>query len=388
MAQIELIATAPMGLEALVSRELKDLGYDQQDVDNGSVMFVGDEEAVCRANLWLRTADRVLVVLGQFPATTFEELFQGTRALPWDEWIPANGNFHINGRSHKSQLTSVPACQSVVEKAIVEKLKQKHKLEWFPKTGAKYSIEVSLLKDVATLTIDTTGPGLHKRGYRKLTAEAPIKETLAAAMILLSRWHPERPFMDPLCGSGTIPLEAALIGHNMAPGLHRQFPSEAWGRISEEMWQKARDEAFDLADFDRPMEISGSDVNAEVLELAAYHARSAGLTKSVKFERRAVQQVKTDLKYGYLITNPPYGERLGERDEVEELYRAMGRAFKSLEEWSVFVITAHKEFEKFYGRRADKKRKLYNGRIECDLYQYLGKYHARPIPYDVAGTEK
>jgi putative N6-adenine-specific DNA methylase len=387
MAEIELIATAPMGLEALVARELKDLGYDRQDVDNGSVMFIGDEAAICRTNIWLRTADRVLVVLGQFPATTFEELFQGTKDLPWDEWIPKDGNFHINGRSHKSQLSSVPACQSVVEKAIVEKLKQKYKLDWFPKTGAKYSVEVSLLKDIATLTIDTTGPGLHKRGYRKLTAEAPIKETLAAAMVLLSRWHHERPFMDPFCGSGTIPLEAALIGHNMAPGLHRQFSAEGWGRIGDELWQKTRDEGFDLAHFDRTLEIFGSDVNAEVLDLAAHHARAAGLSKSVKFQRLAVNQVKSDLKYGYLITNPPYGERMGERDEVQDLYRQFGRMTKaSLPDWSVFTITAHKEFEKFYGRRADKKRKLYNGRIECDLYQYLGPYHAKPVPFDQMGT--
>jgi len=233
---VELIATAPMGLEALVAKEIKDLGYTDVTVDNGAVTFRADEAAICRANLWLRTADRVLVKLGEFPATTFEELFQGTKALPWDEWIPSDGNFHINGRSHKSQLTSVPASQGVVEKAIVEKLKQKYRLEWFPKTGAKYSVEVSLLKDVATLTLDTTGPSLHKRGYRKLTAEAPIKETLAAALISIARWHPERPFWDPMCGSGTIPIEAAMIGHNIAPGMHRQFPAENWGRVGEEPW--------------------------------------------------------------------------------------------------------------------------------------------------------
>jgi putative N6-adenine-specific DNA methylase len=387
MATIELIATAPMGLEALVAREVKDLGYTDVTVENGSVTFRADESAICRANLWLRTTDRVLVKMAEFPATTFEELFQGTKAAPWDEWIPANGNFHINGRSHKSQLTSVPAAQGVVEKAIVEKLRQKHHLEWFPKTGAKYSIEVTLLKDVATLTMDTSGVGLHKRGYRKLTAEAPIKETLAAAMILLSRWHPERPFWDPMCGSGTIPIEAALIAHNMAPGLHRQFDAEGWERIGADRWQTARDEAFDLADYDKHVQIMGSDVNAEVLELAAHHLRNAGLTKSVKLERMAVNQMKTDLQYGYLISNPPYGERLGEKEEVEDLYRQLGRACKGLDEWSIFVITAHKGFEKFFGRSADKKRKLFNGRIECDLYQYLGKYHARPVPFAESAAE-
>jgi len=382
MARLELIATAPMGLEALVSREVKDLGYEEQTVENGSVTFMGDESAICRSNLWLRTSDRVLVKLGEFPATTFEELFQGTRALPWDEWIPANGNFHINGRSHRSLLTSVPAVQGVVEKAIVERLKQKHKLEWFPKTGPKYSIEISLLKDVATLTLDTSGPGLHKRGYRKLAAEAPIKETLAAAMILLARWHPERPFMDPMCGSGTIPLEAALIAHNMAPGLHRTFDAEKWERVGKELWETARDEANDLADFDRPVDIVGTDINPDVLKLATHHARSAGLSKSVTFRELPLSDVRSTKRYGYLITNPPYGERMGEEREVEALYKELGYICGSLHEWSIFVITAHKGFERFFGRRADKKRKLYNGRIECDLYQYLGKYHARPIPFE------
>ncbi|HYG60314.1 MAG TPA: class I SAM-dependent RNA methyltransferase [Symbiobacteriaceae bacterium] len=381
MEKIELLATCPMGLEALVAREIKDLGIQDVDVDNGSVTFRGDESAICRANLWLRTADRVLVKMARFPATTFEELFQGTRAVPWYEWIPADGNFHINGRSHKSQLTSVPAVQSVVEKAIVERMREKYKLEWFPKSGAKYSVDISLLKDEALLTLDTTGPSLHKRGYRKLAAEAPIKETLASAMIMLSRWHPERPFMDPMCGSGTIPIEAALIGHNIAPGLHREFAAQGWGRIGDGVWQAARDEAFDKADWDRPVEIIGSDVNSEVLEMAAHHLRAAGLSKSVTLRRLALNKVQTDLKYGYLITNPPYGERLGEREEVEDLYRALGRMTRQLQEWSVFVITAHKEFERFYGRRADKKRKLYNGRIECDLYQYHGRYHAKPVPY-------
>jgi putative N6-adenine-specific DNA methylase len=387
MASCELIATAPMGLEAVVAREVKDLGYEPR-AENGRVSFDADELAVCRSNFWLRTADRVLVKLGEFPATTFEELFQGVRSLPWDEWIPASGNFHINGRSHKSLLTSVPAVQSVVEKAVVERLKQKYRLDWFPKTGAKYYVEVSLLKDVATLTLDTSGPGLHKRGYRKLAAEAPIKETLAAAMILLSRWHPERPFMDPCCGSGTIPLEAAMIGLNIAPGLHREFDAGRWERVGPALWQQARDEAFDLADYDRKLEITGSDSNGEVLEMARHHARSAGLTRSVTFRQLPVTEVRAESKYGYLITNPPYGERLGEREAVEQLYREMGQMYRNLPDWSVYVITAYKEFERCFGRRADKKRKLYNGRIECDLYQYHGTYHARPVPREGAPEQE
>lgn len=379
-AKLRLIATAPMGLEAVVARELKGLGYDQQLVENGRVWFLGDEAAICRTNLWLRTADRVLVEMAEFPATTFDELFEGVRAIPWEEWIPEDGRFIIEGRSRNSQLSSVPACQKITEKAVVERLKQRYPVEWFPKSGARYTIEVSLQKDVATITLDTTGPGLHKRGYRKLAAEAPIKETLAAAMILLSRWHPDRPFLDPCCGSGTIPIEAAMIGHNLAPGLHRTFDAETWGRIPASLWEQARDEAFDLAEYDRELEIYGSDIDGGVLELAQQHLRAAGLSRSVKIERKALQQVQMNLPYGYLITNPPYGERMGEQEAVEELYRDMGKLGQHLGDWSVFVITAHKGFERLYGRRADKKRKLFNGRIECDLYQYHGPYHGRPIP--------
>lgn len=380
MEQFTLIATAPQGLEALVARELKDLGYPDQQGENGRVAFQGDLAAIARSNLWLRTADRVLIQMAKFEARTFEELFQGVFACPWADWIPQDANFVIEGRSHLSQLSSVPAAQKIVEKAVVEKLKQRYPITWFPKTGAKYRIEVALLKDVALITLDTTGPSLHKRGYRKLAAEAPIKETLAAAMLLLARWHPERPLLDPFCGSGTIPIEAALIAHNMAPGLHRSFDAESWGAVPESIWTTARDEAFDLVVEEAPLEITGSDVDAGVLELARHHLRAAGLSKSVKLLQRDVADLNALRAHGYLITNPPYGERLGEKQEAQELYRTLGRKTKELDDWSIFVITADKEFEKYYGRRADKKRKLYNGRIECDLYQYLGKYHGRPVP--------
>lgn len=381
MSEFDLIATAPMGLEAVVGREARELGLGGVQVENGRVRFTGDERSICKANLWLRTSDRVLVRLGEFPARTFDELFEGTRALPWDEWIPADGNFVVEGRSHQSQLSSVPACQSVAEKAVVERLRTRHHLEWFPKSGARYTIEVALLKDVATLTLDTTGPGLHKRGYRKLVAQAPIKETLAAAMILLSRWHPERPFLDPMCGSGTFPIEAALMAHNMAPGLHREFAAGGWERVPDSLWQEARNEAFDLV-AERPVEIVGSDNSAEALELARHHLRAAGLSRSVTLLERPVTAVAAAGKYGYLVTNPPYGERLGERPAVEGLYRELGALGKRLRDWSVFVITAHQGFERLYGRPADKKRKLYNGRIECTLFQYHGPYHARPVPHE------
>ncbi len=370
-----------MGIEALAARELKELGFDDVRSENGRVAFTGDESSICRTNLWLRTADRVQVKMGEFTATTFEELFQGTRALPWDEWISRDGNFVIEGKSHQSQLTSVPACQSVVEKAIVEKLKTKYKLEWFPKTGARYTVQVALLKDRATLTIDTTGPGLHKRGYRPQSAPAPIKETLAAAMILLSRWHPERPFMDPFCGSGTIPIEAAMIGLNMAPGLRRSFAAEGWDRISKSAWKSARAEALDVANMNQPIEITASDRDPEVLEMARSHIKDAGVGNSIKLWQRDVAEIHTELKYGYLITNPPYGERMGEQLEVEMLYRTLGKMAKRLDGWSVFVLTSNQSFEQLYGRGSDKKRKLYNGRIECHLYQFQGPYHARPVPY-------
>lgn len=380
MSGLDLVAAVPMGLEAVVGRELKELGYADVAVENGRVLFSGQERDICRANLWLRTADRVQVRLGEFRATTFDELFEGTKALPWDEWIPADGRFIVEGKSHQSQLSSVPACQSVTEKALVERLKQRHGLDWFPKTGARYTVQVALLKDVATLTLDTTGPSLHKRGYRKLTAAAPIKETLAAALILLSRWHPERPFLDPFCGSGTIPIEAALIGHRMAPGLHREFDAQRWGRVHDRLWQEARDEAHDLVE-EREMEIIGSDLDPEVLELARHHLRSAGLSRSVRLWQRPVAELSSGSPYGYLITNPPYGERISDHSAVEALYREFGKAAKRLQDWSIFCITAHQEFERHFGRRADKKRKLYNGRIETTLYQYLGSFHARPVPH-------
>lgn len=384
MSTYDLIATAPMGLEAVVARELNDLHFLDVAAENGRVFFRGDEAAICRANLWLRTADRVLLRMGEFPATTFDQLFESTRALPWEEWIPADGNFHINGRSHKSQLSSVPACQRIVEKAVVERLKGTHRLEWFPKTGAKYSIEVALLKDVATLTLDTTGPGLHKRGYRKLAGEAPIKETLAAAMILLSRWHPERPFSDPMCGSGTLPIEAALIGRNIAPGLKRRFDAERWERVGAPLWAEARSQARDLAEPRRPMQIAGSDISTEAIDLAKHHVQAAGMADVVRLERKPLSAVQKESRYGYLITNPPYGERLGEEQAVQKLHRELGQLALRLEDWSVYVITADKEFERYYGRRAEKKRKLFNGGIECDLYQYHGPYHARPVPFDKA----
>jgi putative N6-adenine-specific DNA methylase len=372
MQKIKLIATSAFGIEAVVGRELTKLGYDDQYVENGKVTFTGDESAICRTNLWLRTADRILLKLGEFKALSFEELFEGTKALPWHEWIPENAEFPVEGKSIDSKLSSVPDCQAIVKKAVVEKMKQKYKIDWFPENGPKYKIEVALLKDMATLTIDTTGAGLHKRGYRKLISGAPLKETLASALIQISRWNPDRMLIDPLCGSGTIPIEAALIGMNIAPGLKREFISEKWNLVPQKLWSEARQEAFDLIKNDRELHIQGSDINDEVMNLARYHAKEAGVALNIHLQRMPMAEIKSRLKYGFIICNPPYGERLGEQEEVEELYREMGKVFKTFDTWSHYVITSHPDFEKLFGRKADKKRKLYNGRIMCQYYQFFG----------------
>jgi len=375
MAQIELIATAPFGLEAVVEREVRELGYDPIKVENGKVTFLADELGICRSNLWLRTADRVLVKMGEFRATTFDELFEQTKALAWPEWITEDAEFPVEGKSIKSQLSSVPACQSIVKKAIVDKMTSRYNTEWFEETGARYTIEVALLKDVATLSIDTSGPGLHKRGYRKLSTDAPLKETLAAAMVSLSRWGAHRPLADPLCGSGTIPIEAALMAHNIAPGISRSFAAEEWPRIPHTSWQQARVEARDLERRQIALDIVGTDINPEAISLAEYHVRQAGVARSVRLETKAVQAFHSDKKYGCIITNPPYGERLGDRSEAEQLYSDMGYSLSKLDTWSLFVLTSNFDFEVFFGTKATKKRKLYNARLECCLYQYLG-----PLP--------
>jgi len=372
MAKIELIATAAFGLEAVVAREVRQLGYEDMVVENGKVIFKADEEAISRANLWLRTADRILLKVGEFEATTFEDLFEKTKALPWTDWLPVNAAFPVDGKSINSKLYSVPDCQAIVKKAVVEKMKQKYKRPWFEEDGPLYKIEVALLKDIATLTIDTSGPGLHKRGYRKLSAAAPLKETLAAAMVLLSRWFPDRAFIDPCCGSGTIPIEAAMIGLNMAPGLYRQFSAERWANLSPELWRRAREEAESLIKQDERLKITGTDIDEEVISLARYHARQAKVENQIHFQKRPLSQIGSQSKYGWVITNPPYGERLGELREAEALYKEMGTAFKNLDTWSFYVITSHPRFEELIGRKSDKKRKLYNGRIQCNFYQFFG----------------
>ena len=371
---VQLIITTAYGLESLAARELRALGYEDLTVFNGGITFRGDYTAIARCNLWLRTADRVLVCVGRFKALSFEELFEQTKALPWEDWIPEDGEFPVIGKSVHSQLFSVPDCQAIVKKAIVEKLKQKYQVHWFQETGAFYRVQVALLKDEATLTIDTSGSGLNKRGYRQLTAAAPLKETLAAAMIQISRWKPDRALIDPFCGSGTIPIEAALIGRNIAPGIQREFAAEKWPQIPSSVWEKAREEAFDSIRHNQPLGIFGFDIDPDVLSLARYHAKKAGfgLDKDLNFQQQDVRNLRSHYQYGYIISNPPYGERLMDKRAAEALYQSLPEVFEQLPTWSVYLICSHPEFEQFIGRKADKRRKLYNGRILCQYYQFYG----------------
>ncbi len=372
MGQIELIATSTFGLEAVVKRELLNLGYTDLVVENGKVTFKGTERDIPIANLWLRSADRVLLKMGEFKATTFEELFEKTNALPWDEWITEDGEFIVEGKSVDSKLFSISDSQAIVKKAVVEKLKTKYKTEWFKETGAKFTIEVSILKDIATLTIDTSGAGLHKRGYRVESVEAPLKETLAAALIQLSYWNKDRLLLDPFCGSGTIPIEAAMIGKNIAPGLNRNFASEGWPRVEKEYWNDVRREAWDLMLKDYKLNIIGSDIDKRAIRAAKENAESIGLEEDIKFITKDFRDIEFKDEYGVIICNPPYGERIGEKGEVYRLYKDMGKAFKNLDTYSIYVLTSNEDFESLYGKRADRKRKLYNGRIKVDYYQYYG----------------
>ncbi|GAA0727609.1 class I SAM-dependent RNA methyltransferase [Clostridium malenominatum] len=366
-----LIATSTFGLEKVVANELKELGYDDLKIENGKVTFEGDEMDIVTCNMWLRTADRVLIKMGEFKAESFEELFQGTLAVEWGDIIPITGFMHVNGKSVKSKLYSVPDCQSIVKKAVVEAMKRKYRRDLFPENGATYKIEAAILKDIVTLTLDTTGPGLHKRGYRELAGEAPMKETLAAALVLLSKWDPSRVLTDPFCGSGTIAIEAAMIGKNMAPGLNRSFVSEQWDIIDQELWEDIRKHAKNSIN-NKEFRILASDISGRVLQTARENAKKAGVEDYIAFQKTDVREFSSKKKHGFIITNPPYGERIGELKEVEELYKDMGDTFERLSDWSYFVITSHTGFEKFFGKKSDKNRKLYNGRLLCYYYQYFG----------------
>ncbi len=372
MPSINLIATTTFGLEAVTKRELMDLGYDNFKVENGKVEFEGQIRDIVISNLWLRTAERVLLKMGEFKALSFDELFEKTKALPWEEWIPEDGNFIVEGKSVNSKLYSISDSQRIVEKAIVERLKTKYPVEWFNKSGARYTVEVSLLKDIATLTIDTSGDGLHKRGYRDRAGDAPIKETLAAAMVLLSYWNKDRVLFDPFCGSGTILIEAAMIGKNMAPGIDREFDADKWAKVPKEYWSEEKIKARKAIDHSVKLNLLGCDIDRRSILRARDNAANIGLEEDISFFIKDMRDVDLYDEYGVVITNPPYGERMGEKEEVERLYKDFGQKFKEHDTWSIYAITSNEKFEELYGKKADRKRKLYNGRIKVDFYQYYG----------------
>ena len=369
---IRLIASTAFGLEAVVKREIIALGFKDISVLDGRVDFTGEIPDIAKANIWLRSADRVLLNIGEFTALTFDDLFEGTKALPWDEWIPVNGKFTVTGKSVRSQLFSVPDCQSIVKKAMVENLKKRYKTEWFQEDGPEYKVQVGLLKDRATLTIDTSGPGLHKRGYRPVAAAAPLKETLASALISLTYWRRERILLDPLCGSGTIPIEGALMARNMAPGINRGFVSEAWPQIPAQIWKEARVEAREAVINDIKPQIYGSDIDPAAVELAKHNAKMAGVGDCITFEVKALKDITLLDSGGIAVCNPPYAQRLGTVSEVERLYGDMRHVFGRDDSWALNVITPDEFFEKVYGKKAVSKRKLFNGKIKTDYYQYPG----------------
>ncbi|MFZ8764988.1 THUMP domain-containing class I SAM-dependent RNA methyltransferase [Enterococcus diestrammenae] len=372
--EFSLVATAASGLEALVGKELRDLGIECA-VENGRARFKGTMATIATTNLWLRTADRIKIVVGEFDAYSFDELFEKVKALPWEDFLPLDASFPVAGKSIKSKLYSVPDCQAITKKAIVERLRgYYHRPANVPlaETGALFQLEVALLKDHVMVTLDTTGPSLFKRGYRLEKGGAPLKENMAAALVMLTNWRKDRPFVDPVCGSGTLCIEAALLGHNIAPGFNRSFACEEWDWFSDSIFETVRKDAEEKADYDVELDISGFDINGKMIEIAQANADEIGLGDSITFKQQAVKDFTTEKEYGVIVANPPYGERLGEAETVRELYQQMGQAFKPLSTWSKYILTSDLQFEEFYGAKATKKRKLYNGALRTDFFQYWG----------------
>ena len=374
MNKLELIVPCHFGLEAVLKREIQDLGYEIADVQDGRVSFFGDEAAVCRANIFLRTAERVLVKAGQFKAVTFDELFEKTKALPWEEYIPKDGKFWVTkAASVKSKLFSPSDIQSIMKKAMVKRLQDKYHIEWFKEDGAPYPVRVFLMKDMVTVGIDTSGVSLHKRGYREVSGKAPITETLAAALIMLTPWNRDRVLVDPFCGSGTFPIEAAMMAAHIAPGMNRSFTAEEWtGLIPKKCWYEAADEASSQVEDTIEPDIQGYDADSSVIKIARRNAQEAGVDHLIHFQERDVKELRHPKKYGFIITNPPYGERLEDKKDLPALYRAFGESFKALDSWSAYMITSYEEAERYFGRKADKNRKIYNGMLKTYFYQFLG----------------
>lgn len=374
MKTYELVVPCHFGLEAVLKREIYDLGYEIERVEDGRVTFLGDEEAICRANIFLRTAERVLIQVGRFRATTFEELFQGIKALPWEEYIPSDGKFWVKKASSiKSKLFSPSDIQSIVKKAMVERLKREYHTDWFKEDGAPYPVRIFLLKDEVTVTLDTSGDSLHKRGYRTMTSKAPLTETLAAALLLLTPWKPDRILVDPFCGSGTFPIEAAMIAANMAPGMNREFTAEQWTNlIDRKLWYECVREAQDMVEENVTVDIQGYDIDGDVVKAARENAKRAGVEHLIHFQQRPVAQLRHPKKYGFIVTNPPYGERLEDKADLPELYEQIGEAYRSLDSWSMYLITSYEDTERYIGRKADKNRKIYNGMLKTYFYQFMG----------------
>lgn len=374
MKTFELIAPCHFGLEAVLKKEILDLGYEISLVEDGRVTFIGDDEAICRANVFLRTAERVLLKAGSFKAETFEELFQATRDIPWEDFIPEDGKFWVaKASSIKSKLFSPSDIQSIMKKAMVERLKKHYGVTWFPENGPSYPLRVFLYKDVVTVGIDTSGESLHKRGYRTLTSKAPITETLAAALILLTPWNKERILVDPFCGSGTFPIEAAMMAADIAPGMNRSFLSEDWKNvIKRKCWYETMDEANDLVNKDVQADIQGYDVDGDIVKAARTNAQSAGVEHMIHFQQRPVSALSHPKKYGFIISNPPYGERIEEKENLPALYREIGERFAALDAWSMYLITSYEDAQKYIGRKADKNRKIYNGMLKTYFYQFMG----------------
>lgn len=374
MRTFDLLVPCHFGLEAVLKREIYDLGYEITKVEDGRVTFEGDEEAICRANIFLRTAERVMIQVGRFKATTFEELFQGIKNLPWEEYIPEDGKFWVKKASSiNSKLFSPSDIQSIAKKAMVERMKQKYHKDWFKEDGAAYPVRIFLLKDEVTVALDTSGESLHKRGYRTMTSKAPLTETLAASLILLTPWRKDRILVDPFCGSGTFPIEAAMIAANIAPGMNRGFTAEEWTNlIDRKLWYECVKEAEDMIDTTVKVDIQGYDIDGEVIKAARENAKRAGVDHMIHFQQRAVADLSHPKKYGFIITNPPYGERLEDKADLPKLYTEIGQSFAKLDSWSMFLITSYADTEKYIGRKADKNRKIYNGMLKTYFYQFLG----------------
>lgn len=374
MRTFELLVPCHFGLEAVLKKEIYDLGYEISKVEDGRITFLGDEEAICRANIFLRTAERVMIQVGRFKATTFEELFQGIKAIPWEEYIPEDGKFWVKKASSiNSKLFSPSDIQSIAKKAMVERMKQKYHKDWFAEDGAPYPVRIFLLKDEVTVAIDTSGESLHKRGYRTMTSKAPLTETLAAALILLTPWRPDRILVDPFCGSGTFPIEAAMIAANIAPGMNREFTAEKWTNlIDKKLWYECVQEAEDMIDTTVEVDIQGYDIDGDVIRAARENAKRAGVDHMIHFQQRAVADLRHPKKYGFVISNPPYGERLEEKEDLPKLYGEIGAAYQNLDAWSMFLITSYEDTERYIGRKADKNRKIYNGMLKTYFYQFMG----------------